>query len=405
MPGALRGCFLPSAKCQKPLLLSALTTSPPPSKTVRIKPFQALYPNFDFVASSDVFCEEAKNKYREFRTSGFFEQTPGAAFYIYQIETPQRTHTGLVTLNDVRDFFDGKIKKHEKTLSEKEQQQMQLFMRWNAILKPVLLTHAPVPEIIRWLHAYAHAHPPMIETFFEKDAQTHRVWAVSRPEDVQHLQVLFARHVNDTYIADGHHRTTTIALLHERRRDKSPEYDFDNLFVAFFAADQLDILDYNRVVEGLKDVSLTHFVVKLSKIFDLEVLSKPTKPSRKHEITMFLQKEWFRLRWKKSVLARQPKDHVALDATMLNELVFSDIFGIHDVRTDTRITYVEGAKGLDGVRRIANADDNRIGFVLFPVLFPDLMRMADLGESLPPKSTYFEPRLRSGLLVKTLKEE
>lgn len=372
---------------------------------MNIKPFQALYPNLDFIASPDSFCENAKHSFREYQDNGFFEQSQQKALYLYQIEGPHhRKHTGLIALNDVQDFFTGKIKKHEKTLSEKEQQQMQFFLRWGAILKPILLTYAPVRDIDNWLLHYAKTHEPLLVTQFEKDHQTHRIWPISGERDIQTLRDMFARHVNDTYIADGHHRTTTTALLHERLKDKSPEYDFDNLFCAFFSADQLDILDYNRVIDGMKDIGPLAFIVKMSRIFDMDVLEKPHKPHRKHELVMFAEKEWFSLRWKKEILDRIPSEHgVVLDATLLNELVFRDILGIADARTNTRITYVDGAKGLAGVRKTVNEKSGRIGFALYPVLFKDMMRMADFGESLPPKSTYFEPRMKSGMLVKLLK--
>lgn len=371
---------------------------------MNIRPFQAVFPNFDFIASPDSFCDDAKYSFREFQANGFFEQSPRPALYIYQIETDQRKHTGLVALNAVEDFFAGKIKKHEKTLSEREQQQMQLFLRWNAILKPVLLTYPPVPDINRWLENYASFNKPLYTTRFAKDHQTHRVWTVADEKDIQYLMDHFASQVECTYIADGHHRTTTVALLHERLKDKNSEFDFDNLFCAFFAADQLDILDYNRVVEGLKDISPTQFIVKLSKIFDLDVLTEPGKPREKHEIAMYILKEWYTLRLKKDILHRYPDDRVLLDATLLNECVLRDIIGIQDVRTDTRISYVEGAKGVEGVRKATNESDDRIGFLLYPVSFEDMMRMADAGESLPPKSTYFEPRIKSGMLVKMLKK-
>jgi uncharacterized protein (DUF1015 family) len=371
---------------------------------MKIKPFRATYPNFDFIASPDSFCDDAKFSFREFQANGFFEKSPKDALYIYQIETDERLHTGLISLNEVEDFFAGKVKKHEKTLSEREQQQMQLFLKWNAILKPVLLTYPPVPDISLWLEHFTQAHKPLYATRFAKDKQTHRVWTVTEAEDIGQLQNLFAAQVQGTYIADGHHRTTTVALLHERLKGKSKEFDFDNLFCAFFAADQLDILDYNRVVEGLKDVSPTHFMVKMSKVFDLDVLEQPRKPLEKHELVMYAQKHWYSLRWKESVLKSHAKDRVVFDATLLNEFVLDQIFGITDVRTDTRITYVEGAKGLTGVRKATNESDDRIGFLLYPVSFDDMMRMADAGESLPPKSTYFEPRLKSGMLVKMLRE-
>lgn len=371
---------------------------------MKIKPFRATYPNFDFIASPDSFCDDAKYSFREFQANGFFEKAPKDALYIYQIETVERKHTGLIALNEVEDFFAGKVKKHEKTLSEREQKQMQLFLQWNAILKPVLLTYPPVPDISLWLEHFTEAHKPLFSTRFAKDRQTHSVWMIADAGDIRQMQNLFKTQVHGTYIADGHHRTTTIALLHERLKDKSREFDFGNLFCAFFAADQLDILDYNRVVEGLKDVSPTHFMVKMSKIFDLDVLEAPRKPLEKHEIVMYAQKHWYSLHWKESVLKTHAKDRVVLDATLLNEFVLDQIFDIRDVRTDKRITYVEGAKGLDGVRKAVNESDDRIGFLLFPVRIEDMMRLADAGESLPPKSTYFEPRLKSAMLVKMLKE-
>jgi uncharacterized protein (DUF1015 family) len=371
---------------------------------MKILPFQATYPNFDFIASPDSFCEDAKDSFKEFQRNGFFEKAPQDALYIYQIETPQRKHIGLVCLNDVQDFFDGRVKKHEKTLSEKEQQQMQLFLRWNAILKPVLLTYQPVAEINAILSTHVAGREALYTTHFEKDGQVHRVWAVTDGEEIGQLQALFAQKINCTYIADGHHRTTTVALLHERLKTKNPEFDFDNLFCAFFGGDQLDILDYNRVVEGLKEVSITRFIVKMSKICDLDVLDEARKPAHKHEVLMYVHKEWYSLRWKESVLKQYAAEKVTLDATLLNELVLQNILDIRDVRTDTRITYVEGSKGIAGVRRITDENSlNRIGFALYPVDFDDMLRMADAGESLPPKSTYFEPRLRSGMLVKMLK--
>lgn len=370
---------------------------------MQIKPFHGTYPNFDFIASPDSFCDDAKNSFREFQANGFFETAPATAFYIYQIETEVRKHIGLIALDDVEDFFAGKVKKHEKTLSEREQQQMQLFLRWNAILKPVLLTYPPAPDISQWLDNFAGSNKPLYVTRFVKDRQTHSVWCVTDPAEIQHLQEMFASQVNRTYIADGHHRTTTIALLHERLKDKNPELDFDNLFCAFFASDQLEILDYNRVVEGLRDVSPTQFIVQMSRLFDLNVLPEPRKPREKHEIVMYIHKEWYSLHWKKDILDKYAKDRVVLDATLLNELVLRNIIGIEDVRTDTRINYVDGVKGLEGLRKATNDSDDRIGFLLYPVAFEDMMRMADAGESLPPKSTYFEPRMKSGMVVKMLK--
>jgi len=371
---------------------------------MKLKPFQALYPNFDFIASPDVFCNDAKESFRTFQDHGFFEKLKQDALYVYQIESKTRKHTGLIGLNEVEDFFDGKVKKHEKTLSEREHQQMQLFLRWNAILKPVLLTYPSIPVINQWLEMFTQTHTPLFSTRFVRDEETHRVWTVTDPEEIRMVQDLFSANIHGVYIADGHHRTSTVALLHERLKDKSPEYDFDHLFCAFFAVDQLDILDYNRVLSGLKTVSPVQFVVKLSKSFEITVLDGPRKPAYKHEMILLAQKEWYSLQLRQAVLDKYPAGTVVLDANILNELVLHDIFCIKDVRTDTRITYVEGSKGLDGMKKAVGSSMDRVGFMLYPVDIDDMMGLADLGESLPPKSTYFEPRMKSGILVKLLKE-
>ena len=365
-----------------------------------IKPLAAKYPNLKYVASPDSFCSEMKNAYHEFVKNGFFENADEEALYIYEIDTGSRKHIGFVALNDIADYNQGKIKKHEETLSEKEQQQMQLFLRWQAVLKPVLLTFPPVAGLNKKLYELARELPLLFETYFKKDKQTHRIWAVTDPSDIGYIIGLMKKEVEVSYIADGHHRTTTTALMHERLQEKHPEYDFSQLFCAYFAADQLDIRDYNRVVEGLQEITPARFMASLSKLFDIEPLEKPGKPAANHDVVLFLQDDWYRLRWKKEVLDAYPDDRPSLDATLLNERVLRDILGIRDVRNDARIVYVEGTKGLSGVRKAVHVNEHRVGFLLYPVSISDLMDTADAGDILPPKSTFFEPRLKSGLLVR-----
>ncbi len=373
---------------------------------MKIRPFQALYPNLDFVASPDSFCLDAKTAFQEFVQNGLVAKTAQDALYILQIERPGgHLHTGLVACNALSDFYEGKIKKHENTLSEKEQSQMQLFLRWHAILKPVLLVYRKVDAINEWILAFAQKNAPFFEVHFEKDDQIHRAWTITDGRDIRDLQALFAENVPETYIADGHHRTTTVALLHERLKDKNSDFNFSELFCAYFPSDQMEILDYNRAVEGLlKDVSPMRFMAQLAEIFDIEFMEKAGPPRRKHELTMCAGKEWFRLKWRKNVLEKHKKDVATLDATLLNRYVLEEILKIKDVRTDTRISYIEGSKGPAGVEDAVGTSGRRIGFMLFPVTLDDLMSLADAGQVLPPKSTYFEPRLRSGLIVKEIKD-
>jgi uncharacterized protein (DUF1015 family) len=369
---------------------------------MRIHPFQALYPNFDFIASPDSFCEDAKFAFKEFKQHGFFEKSAQDALYIYQIEARGRKHTGIIGLNEIADFTEGHIKKHEKTLSEKEQQQMQLFLKWDAVLKPVLLAYKPVPEIQEWLKAFIKKHKPLYATTFEKDGQTHRMWAITDGNEVKYLQNIFEQQVKRCYIADGHHRTTTVALLNERLSEKRNDFDFAHLFSAWFSSDELQILDFNRVIDALEDISISRFIISLAEVCDLKVLDEPTKPKRKHEMTMCLEGEWYQLSWRKEVLAKYKKQ-ITLDAELLNELIISNILDIKDVRNDTRIAYVEGAKGTAGMIKEAGKNKSKVGFMLYPVTFEDMMQMADKDLSLPPKSTYFEPRIKSAMLVKLLR--
>lgn len=370
-----------------------------------IEPFQAFYPQFQRITSPDAFCADAKNAYPEYQRQDLVSKAERPAVYVYQIEEHHRLHTGLIALNAVQEILDGKIKKHEKTLREREQHQMELFLRWGAVLKPVLLTYPAVPAIRDRLLAVTRTKKPLFETHFKKEGQFHRIWMLAESEDIESLQALFKRHVPVTYIADGHHRTSTLALLYENHRHEYPELDFDRLFCAYFATDQLDILDFNRVVAGLNGLSPEIFLERLSEVFQIEAIENPRKPRHKFELKMLLGAEWYRLHWKPDVLARGPQAYgqaVLLDVSLLNELVLHRLLGIGDVRTDVRIQYVEGSKGLKGIRKAVQAGPDRVGFVLHPVLFDDMMQVADAGESLPPKSTFFSPRMKTGLLVKGL---
>ncbi len=370
---------------------------------MKIKPLRACYPDFASIESSDVFCDEAKNLYQQYVEEGLYKKLAQPAFFIYQIKSVTGEHTGLVALNEVKAFFDGKVKKHEATLGEREKQQRDLFLQWEAILKPVLLTYPSVPSISAWLNEFVHHHKPLFETRFKNGKVLHSVWAVTEEQEIRTLQNLFNSNVNSTYIADGHHRTTTMAMLHEQR-DQFPTFDFDHLFCAFFATDQLDILDYNRVAEIPKGMSAAQFMAHVSKVFDIEILESPRRPEDKHEIVMLLRHEWYSMHWRPELLAGLDEQNALLDASLLNERVLGNILGIHDVRTDTRVAYVDGSKGLNGLHKAANSR-NKVGFALFPVHFEDMMFLADAGEILPPKSTYFEPRLKSGVLVQLLKRE
>lgn len=364
---------------------------------MRIYPFQAKYPNFDYITSSDSFFSNVKQEYPDYDKSGFFKRSPHEGFYLYEIRTNNRSFTGLVACVDIREYFDGHIKKHENTLAAKEQRQMQLLMHRHAMVKPVLLFHPPLFSLSQILEKYK-KHEPLYTAHFEELDEWHFMWEISEGEVIRKVQEQFREFIPEAYIADGHHRSSMTALLYERRKGKKDVHKFEKLLCTFFPASELEIFDYNRVVEALEEVSVPYLFARLSKVVDIDVLSVPAKPHAKHEMSMVVNKEWFSLRWKPEVVQAWPEE-VVLDASLLDHHVFNQILGIEDVRTDQRLKYVEGTRGLDEFRAIVAKGEHRIGFCLYPVDIEDLIHVADAGKIMPPKSTWFEPRMKNGLVV------
>lgn len=364
-----------------------------------IKPFQAVYPNLDYVASSDAFFGSVKYDYPEYKKSGFFQKFPKEGIYIYQIEQKGRTYTGLIAGASIQDFYDGRIKKHENTLAVKEQQQIHLLISRGAIVKPVLLIYPGVADIENFMKNYIQNNQKFFCTRFESEDSLHSFWQVCEEEDLRKIQDLFKTNVPITYIADGHHRTTTAALMHERAKKNSDLPDFNSLLSVFFSVEQMDVFDYNRVINGFNDQSLTRLIVQLSQVFDIEIMEDPKRPEKKNELTMIIGKDHFKLNWKKNILEQHQGNGVVLDASLLDELVLKNILGIKDSRTDERMKYVEGTKGLKGLRKAMKGKEEQVAFALYPVDVKDLMSIADDGKTMPPKSTWFEPRIKNGLIV------
>ncbi len=366
---------------------------------MHILPFKALYPNMELIPAPEYFFATVREEFPEYHKSGFFRKAPAAGFYIYQIECAHRHYWGLVACVDLRDYAEGAIRKHEQTIADHEQKQMQLVLHRNASVKPVLLTYPHRPTIRQWLEQQAGSSLPMLEVHFEQEQQHHRIWAVHQSENLQTIRTLFLEQVPVAYIADGHHRLATAALVHEKLDTTYDKEKYGVLIAAFFSTAELEILDFNRVVYALEDMDVATFVAKLSQVFDIEILEVAQRPGCKHELTMFLHGHWYRLSWRAHVLAQSASGAGMLDAALLNDWVLKRILGIENVRNDPRIDYVEGPRGLEGLRKRALRDDRNAAFALYPIQIEDLLALADMGEVLPPKSTWFEPRMKNGMLV------
>ena len=367
-----------------------------------IRPFQAVYPNTDYIASNDAFFGTVKEEYVSYKKSGFYIKASQESVYIYRIQTKHRSHTGLVACTDINEYLNGNIKKHENTLSAGEQRQMYMMMNRKSIVKPVLLIHPRVKKLNDLFEKYIKEHEPFYTIHFESENTKHMLWEVSDGDAIEKIQQLFDNKIPETYIADGHHRCSATALLYTRLKKKKKVNPYETILTAFFPEDQLEIYDYNRIVDALEEVSLTQFMAKLSKLFYIDFLEKPAKPKCKHEITMFLNKEWFLLKWKPSVLKKYKNQKIVLDASLLDEKVLKDILGIKDVKTDVRMKYISGIEGLKSLIKKTQKLETRVAFCLYPAQMSDLLTTADEGGVMPPKSTWFEPRMKNGLIVQEL---
>ena len=365
---------------------------------MKIRPFQAIYPRLEFISSSDSFFGTVKEDYPEFKSSGFFHKAAQEGIYLYEIQTAQRSYFGVIATSDIQDYKDGKILKHENTLPTSEQKQLQLFFKRKATVKPVLLTYPDVKTVDKWIANYAKNNKPFLEIEFEIDQKKHRFWEICEGSKISELQKLFDKHISKAYISDGHHRTSTSEIIYDKTKKKEGER-YRHFLTAYFSFSNLEIYDFNRITVGLNDNEPEIFMAKLSKHFSIKVGKKPLTPKSKFEIVMYFKKNWYRLKWKKKVINQYKDAPAALDANILNDKVLAEILGIENVRTDKRIKYVEGLKGMDFFTKMVNEKPDSVGFLLYPVQWEDFLAIADAKSIMPPKSTWFEPRMKNGLLV------
>ena len=366
---------------------------------MKIFPYRPVRPNLNYIKSADTFFATVREEYPSYRKTGLFERGAQEAVIIYRIEMPNRTHTGLLTCVDLNEYRENNIKKHEHTLASKEQNQIHLLLLREAQVKPILLAVRPNGELEQFVTENLDKRKADYELHFDADDSHHRFWEVTDWQQIQRLQDIFARTVDTAYIADGHHRTAAQSTMDIRETAKEGQ-NLGKILAAFFPADELEIWEFNRVIDALEDLSPMRFMANLSKVFDVEILEKIRRPERKHEIIMVTKTDVYSLKWRPAIIEKYYNDRVLLDVKMLNEEVLRNILGIEDVRTDNRVRYVEGIAGPEKVREKVIKTENRIGFILYPVQMADFMEISDAEMVLPPKSTWFEPRMKNGLAVR-----
>jgi len=365
-----------------------------------LKPFQAIIPNLGLISSADAFFNTVKNQYTEYLHNGFFKRSAQEAIYVYRLKSSEGIHKGIMTSTDVEDFSNGRVLKHENTLAAKEQQMMNLLLQNHAMVKPVLLAYDHVKDIDDFIDKVIVEDEPFFEIEFQQAHQVHTIWEINDGERLSVLFDLFRKKVKKSYIADGHHRVSTMVNLHKTQEESGVlENPLTGIFSIYFSWKELSVYDYNRCIEAFQLISPIKFMAFLTRYFKIKPLKHGRKPRSKHELTMNMYGEWYRLKWKNSILKKHEKDSVIFDADLLNEYVLQGILGIKNIREDSRITYLSGIEGSTGMEDAVAKSQNNVGFCLYPIPYEDIKKVSEEGKVMPPKSTWFEPRVKNGLVT------
>ncbi|MEE9439044.1 MAG: DUF1015 family protein [Saprospiraceae bacterium] len=368
---------------------------------MNLVPFQAIYPNLDLVTSPELFFKSLKSKYVEYNNSGFFRKSSQESIYVYQLKTENRVHKGIITSTEIGDFINGKVLKHENTLAAKEQIMMNLMLQNKAMVKPVLLAYDNVIEIDAFINKIISTENPFFEINFDTNQEVHTIWQVTDGDVVNVVSQYFKNKVPHCYIADGHHRVKTSILLHTANKSNDQlGAKLDNVLSIYFSWDELAVYDYNRCIDVFQNHSPLQFMASLSQYFKIKPIKRAKRPKQKHEMTMVMYGEWYRLRIKPSILANHSDEVVLFDTFILNEYVLKAILGIENAREDIRIHYLDGVAGPEGMENLVAKKETRVGFCLFPINYSDIKIIADNDKTLPPKSTWFEPRIKNGIIIK-----
>jgi len=365
-------------------------------------------PEIEFEPGKDEHDEDVYTKAAEmfelFKENDFLIQDEKECLYIYAQTMDGRTQYGLVGCAAVEDYLNNVIKKHELTRRDKEEDRMKHVRVTNANMEPVFFAYPAVAEIdaivANWI-----ANNKAVYDFTSVDGFGHHFWMIDDQKTIDLLVELFAK-VPSTYVADGHHRTAAAALVGSEKRKNNPNHTGEeeyNFFLAVhFPGNQLKIIDYNRVVKDLNGLTVEQFIEKLSQSFEVSKLGTAIyAPESLHTFSMYLEGNWYKLVAKPGTYNDNDPIGV-LDVTISSNLILADILDIKDLRSDKRVDFVGGIRGLGELVKRVDSGEMKAAFALYPVTMQQLFDIADTGNIMPPKTTWFEPKLRSGLIVHAL---
>jgi uncharacterized protein (DUF1015 family) len=340
--------------------------------------------------------EKAKQNLEKFIAEAVLLKEEKPCYYIYQLVMNGRSQTGLVCVSSVQDYFDNVIKKHEFTRPEKEKDRIDHMQTIKAQTGNVFLAYRDVAEINSIIHNWQTHHPPVYD-FIANDGIQHTVWVVNDDKVINAVTQSFSNNVPHTYIADGHHRAASAAKVSKALPGNEAARYF---LTTIFPASQLAILDYNRVIKDLNDHNKEELLGAIHDDFMITLSPEPVKPAQLHEFGMYLDRQWYILTARKGTYTNDPIG--VLDVTILSNNILDKLLDIKDQRTDKRIDFVGGIRGLQELEKRVDSGEMKVAFSLHPVTLSQLFDIADSGNVMPPKSTWFEPKLRDGLLTNSL---
>ena len=370
--------------------------------------YHIIKPEIDFEVGTSEYdprvYEQAAKNFKKFQEKGWLVQDEKDHYYIYAQTMNNKTQYGLVVGAYVNDYLDGTIKKHELTRKDKEEDRMKHVRVCDANIEPVFFAYPDNAALDQLIMRYATT-VPEYDFIAPIDGFRHQFWIIENAEDINLITAEFKK-MPALYIADGHHRSAAAALVGAEKAKQNPNHKGDeeyNYFMAVcFQASQLTILDYNRVVTDLNGLTEQEFLTRLEKDFVVE--DKGTdiyRPNALHNFSLYLNKHWYSLTAKDGTFDNSDPIGV-LDVDISSRLIFDSILGIKDFRTDKRIDFVGGLRGLEELKRRVDSGEMQMALALYPVSMQQIMDIANTGNIMPPKATWFEPKLRSGLVIHKL---
>ena len=366
-------------------------------------------PEIDFDPIIDEHSQQAYNKavenFKKWQELGWLKIDDKEKYYIYSQTMNGRTQFGLVACANIEDYLNGKIKKHELTRKEKEDDRMIHVRIQNANIEPVFFAYPDVDEINNIVEDVTMTQIPAYSFVADEDGFGHDFWVIDDDDIIAKITAIFAK-IPALYVADGHHRTAAAARVGEEKRNKNPYHtgreEYNYFMAVIFPASNLLIIDYNRLIKDLNGLNKAEFIAKLEQSFIIEPKGKTIyKPNHLHNFSMYIGNEWYSLTAKQGTF--DDNDPIGiLDVTILSKLVFDEILELGNLRTSNRIDFVGGLRGLEELKRRVDTGEMVAAFALYPVSMKQLINIADTGNIMPPKTTWFEPKLRSGLAIHKL---